>query len=36
MKFGSRMDVFVPDTARLTVAVGEHVRGGESIIAKLA
>jgi phosphatidylserine decarboxylase len=35
MKFGSRMDVFLPVTARLTVAVGEHVRGGETIIARL-
>ncbi len=35
MKFGSRMDVFVPVTARLTVTRGEHVRGGETIIARL-
>jgi phosphatidylserine decarboxylase len=36
MKFGSRMDVFVPDQATLTVAEGVHVRGGETIIARLA
>jgi phosphatidylserine decarboxylase len=36
MKFGSRMDVFVPSTATLTVATGRHVRGGETIIARLA
>jgi len=35
MKFGSRMDVFVPRSATLTVAAGETVRGGETIIARL-
>jgi phosphatidylserine decarboxylase len=35
MKFGSRMDVFVPETAKLTVKVGEAVRGGETVIAVL-
>jgi phosphatidylserine decarboxylase len=35
MKFGSRMDVFVPVTATITVKVGEAVRGGETIIAVL-
>ena len=35
MKFGSRMDVFVPSSATLTVAAGETVRGGETIIARL-
>jgi hypothetical protein len=30
------MDVFVPDQATLTVAEGVHVRGGETIIARLA
>jgi len=35
MKFGSRMDVFVPLDARLTVRVGEAVRGGETVIAVL-
>jgi phosphatidylserine decarboxylase len=35
MKFGSRMDVFVPETCRLCVSVGEHVRGAETIIARL-
>jgi phosphatidylserine decarboxylase len=35
MKFGSRMDVFVPVTATLTVTVGQTVRGGESVIAVL-
>jgi phosphatidylserine decarboxylase len=35
MKFGSRMDVFVPETATITVKIGESVRGGETIIAVL-
>jgi len=35
MKFGSRMDVFVPLTAELRVRVGDKVRGGESVIAVL-
>jgi phosphatidylserine decarboxylase len=35
MKFGSRMDVFVPPTAEITVRVGETVRGGETVIAVL-
>ena len=35
MKFGSRMDVFLPPNAELRVKVGEAVRGGETIIAVL-
>jgi phosphatidylserine decarboxylase len=35
MKFGSRMDVFVPDDAQISVKVGAMVRGGETIIAVL-
>jgi len=35
MKFGSRMDVFVPDNAQVTVKVGDTVRGGETVIAVL-
>ena len=35
MKFGSRMDVFLPPSAQLRVAVGDHVVGGESVIATL-
>ncbi|HVC18536.1 MAG TPA: phosphatidylserine decarboxylase [Vicinamibacterales bacterium] len=35
MKFGSRMDVFMPPTAMLTVTAGQSVRGGETIIARL-
>jgi len=35
MKFGSRMDIFVPTTAELRVQVGAAVRGGETVIAVL-
>jgi phosphatidylserine decarboxylase len=35
MKFGSRMDIFLPTTATLKVEVGQTVRGGESVIAVL-
>jgi phosphatidylserine decarboxylase len=35
MKFGSRMDVFLPQDADITVKVGESVRGGETVIAVL-
>ena len=35
MKFGSRMDVFVPPSATLAVSVGQKVRGGETVIAVL-
>jgi phosphatidylserine decarboxylase len=35
MKFGSRMDVFLPANATIRVAVGQMVRGGETIIAVL-
>ncbi len=35
MKFGSRMDVFLPGEAELAVRAGDRVRGGETIIARL-
>ncbi len=35
MKFGSRMDVFVPLTATLAVKRGDTVRAGETVIARL-
>jgi phosphatidylserine decarboxylase len=34
MKFGSRMDVFLPPEAELLVPVGARVVGGETIIAR--
>jgi phosphatidylserine decarboxylase len=35
MKFGSRMDIFLPTTAEIRVKVGDVVRGGETVIAVL-
>ena len=35
MKFGSRMDVFVPTDATLVAARGDRVRGGETVVARL-
>ena len=35
MKFGSRMDVFLPATASIRVKVGDAVRAGETVIAVL-
>jgi phosphatidylserine decarboxylase len=35
MKFGSRMDVFLPPTATILVEIGDRVRGGETVIAVL-
>jgi phosphatidylserine decarboxylase len=34
MKFGSRMDVFLPPECTLTVRKGQRVRGGETVIAR--
>jgi phosphatidylserine decarboxylase len=33
MKFGSRMDVFLPPECTITVHEGQRVRGGETVIA---
>jgi phosphatidylserine decarboxylase len=35
MKFGSRMDVFLPTDAELRVSVGQRVVGGETVLAVL-
>ena len=35
MKFGSRMDVFLPMHAELRVSVGDRVIGGETVLATL-
>jgi phosphatidylserine decarboxylase len=32
IRFGSRVDLYVPPTWRLAVAAGQHVRAGESIV----
>lgn len=34
MKFGSRMDVFLPMEATLLVSVGDRVLGGETVLAR--
>jgi phosphatidylserine decarboxylase len=36
MKFGSRIDLFVPRSASLTVKPGDRVVGGESVVATMA
>jgi phosphatidylserine decarboxylase len=36
MKFGSRMDVFMPVSADVRVTAGQRVRAGETIVARLA
>jgi phosphatidylserine decarboxylase len=35
IKFGSRTDLIVPAAARLQVKVGDHVRGGETVMGVL-
>jgi phosphatidylserine decarboxylase len=35
MKFGSRIDLFIPRTATIAVVPGQRVRGGESVVARL-
>ena len=35
MKFGSRMDVFLPARAELLVRIGQHVVAGETVLARL-
>lgn len=34
VRFGSRADVWLPADAELTVKVGDHVKGGSSVLAK--
>ena len=36
IKFGSRVDLFVPASYELLVAVGERLRGGETPVARSA
>ena len=35
IRFGSRLDVYLPEAARVTVKPGQRVRGGETILAVL-
>ncbi|MCA9473091.1 MAG: phosphatidylserine decarboxylase family protein [Nitrospirales bacterium] len=36
IRFGSRMDLYLPHESHVSVKVGEHVKGGTSVIAELA
>jgi phosphatidylserine decarboxylase len=36
IQFGSRSDVYLPMTAKISVKLGDHVVGGETILATLA
>ena len=36
IKFGSRVDIFLPLDAKITVKVGEATKGGRTVIAELA
>jgi phosphatidylserine decarboxylase len=35
IKFGSRVDIFLPLDAQVQVAIGQHTTGGETVVAKL-
>jgi len=35
IRFGSRLDVYLPPGAQIVAAAGQHVRAGETILAKL-
>jgi phosphatidylserine decarboxylase len=35
IRFGSRVDLYLPDGTRVEVAEGQHVTGGETIIARM-
>jgi phosphatidylserine decarboxylase len=36
IRFGSRTEIYLPLDAEISVSIGEHVRGGETIIGHLA
>jgi len=35
IRFGSRMDTFLPIGSKVRVAIGDHVKGGETIVGEL-
>jgi phosphatidylserine decarboxylase len=35
MRFGSRMDIWLPETAEVAVKVGDNVKGGSSVLARI-
>ena len=36
IKFGSRVDIFLPLNSKIKVALNQNVRGGETVLAELA
>ena len=36
IRYGSRVDVFLPEDAEILVAVGDHVKAGETVLARFA
>jgi phosphatidylserine decarboxylase len=35
MRFGSRMDIWLPSEAEIVVNVGDNVKGGTSVLARM-
>ncbi|MGB2627481.1 MAG: phosphatidylserine decarboxylase [Candidatus Acidiferrum sp.] len=35
VRFGSRVDLWIPDNAEILVKVGDHVKGGSSVLARM-
>jgi phosphatidylserine decarboxylase len=35
IQFGSRVDVYLPLSAKIEVQLGQRVRGGETVVARL-
>lgn len=36
IRFGSRTEIYLPQDAEITVQIGQHVRGGETVIGRLS
>jgi phosphatidylserine decarboxylase len=36
IRFGSRMDVYLPETSHVRVKIGDKVKGGSSILAEVS
>jgi len=35
VRFGSRVDIWLPENAKIAVKVGEHVKGGSTVVARM-
>jgi phosphatidylserine decarboxylase len=35
VRFGSRVDLWLPENAEITVKVGESVKGGSTVVARM-